>query len=261
MRFSAGLPKLIALSGLIAGLLPPLVAQSDLPPEFLRAHALVVRFFASSFVSANPALPGGQGQTSAASPAPGQAQVPASPSPAAQQAAGVPPLQPPRSAVPPAGPAGGQVPPPTPGSLPQARQGSDNGQAKAQGTVSLATPSWSTKVQRYTVTGAPVAIRLSGEGIVIVVQVTPYDKGKQGLLVVAQGQVWLRGADGRIVYHSAFESLNVAFGEPVYFFPLGLNPDGSTSLKVEIAIDRFGDSPSVPEGNSSGQDASGKQDK
>ncbi|HUX37585.1 MAG TPA: hypothetical protein VMV44_06735 [Rectinemataceae bacterium] len=260
MRFSVGFPKLIALFGLIAGVFPSLAAQNDLPPEFLRSHALVVRFFASSFVSTTPGLPEGQGQ------------APNAPPPAGQPAPGTPSALPPPQGAPAGAPAGtsastgSPVPgalgaPPSQGSPPSQRQGSDAGAVKPQGAVSLAIPSWSTKVQRYTVTGAPVAIRLSGEGIVIVVQVTPYDKGKQGLLVVAQGQVWLRGADGRIMYHSAFESLNVAFGEPLYFFPLGLNPDGSTSLKVEIAIDRFGNSPSVPEGKTSGQDATGKQDK
>lgn len=202
MRLSVRVPRLAAFLGIAFGIVPLLGAQEDLPPEFLRAHALVVRFQASSF-----AVPG-PGAGSSGSGAVGAASTP--PSPTGPQ------------------PQGDTI-------------------STRPATAPVLPPAWTSSTRRYTVTGAPVAIRLSGDGIVVVVQITPYDRGKDGLLVVAQGQVWLRGDDGKISYHSAFESLNVAFGEPLYFFPLGFKPDGSAPLKVEIAIDRYGDPPSIPE--------------
>lgn len=217
MRHFARLPRILATMAFAAGLAQHLLAQEDLPPEFLRAHALVVRFLASSFDSREQNGAKGLPQSPGVSP-----NLP-SPPPAAASAAGRPVA------------------------------------ARPSSSSDLATPLWTTVARRYTVTGAPVAIRFSGENIVIVVQITPYDRGKQGLLVVAQGQVWSRGADGAISYHSAFESLEVGFGDPVYFFPLGLNPDGTTALKVEIAIDHFGDSPSIPDPPVSEQSVPGTQ--
>lgn len=245
------LSRLAAVLGLVVGIAPFLAAQEDLPPQFLRAHALVVRFLASSFVSDTPAAEGAEADASSGLP-------PSSPRPSAGANSG-----------PNSGPGGGS-PPGVPGKSPGGSPppggmapptGVDRTSLKSGGNGLSSLPVWTTSARRYTVTGAPVAIRLSGGGLVIVVQVTPYDHGKDGLVVVAQGQVWTRSPDGRISYHSAFESLNVAFGEPLYFFPLGIKPDGSTALKVEIAIDRFGDKPSLPDDDSTTQKAPGKPGK
>jgi len=201
MRQLLRLQRLIAVAGFAAAFAQNLPAQEELPPEFLRAHALVVRFLASSFDSRGPAAGPGTAQSQSPGPVQGSPQsVPGKPV-----------------------------------------------ASRSPSSPELTVPQWTTVARRYTVTGAPVAIRLSGANIVIVVQVTPYDRGKLGLQIVAQGQVWSRGPDGAIAYHSAFESLDVGFGEPVYFFPLGINADGTTALKVEIAVDHFGDTPSIPD--------------
>ncbi|HUX41932.1 MAG TPA: hypothetical protein VMV83_12265 [Rectinemataceae bacterium] len=217
MRQLLRLQRLIAVAGFAAAFAQNLPAQEELPPEFLRAHALVVRFLASSFDSRGPEA--GPGTAQSQSPGPVQSQSP--------------------------GPVQSQSPGPVQGS-PQSVPGKPVA-SRSPSSPELTVPQWTTVARRYTVTGAPVAIRLSGANIVIVVQVTPYDRGKLGLQIVAQGQVWSRGPDGAIAYHSAFESLDVGFGEPVYFFPLGINADGTTALKVEIAVDHFGDTPSIPD--------------
>ncbi len=232
MRHFARLGRLIAVLGCAAGIGQSLFAQEDLPPEFLRAHALVVRFLASSFeLGGQDAAKGGPGATSPVSSGGSAGAGLVAPGSAAQGLA-------------------------APGSA-QSAATARPASAQAPSAANPAIPVWTTVARRYTVTGAPVAIRLSGANIVIVVQVTPYDRGKEGLQVVAQGQVWSREADGAISYHSAFESLNVGFGEPVYFFPLGIKSDGTAALKVEIAIDHFGDLPSIPDPPSQTQSATG----
>jgi hypothetical protein len=106
---------------------------------------------------------------------------------------------------------------------------------------------WTSRSLRYTVSGSPVGIRLASESLVVLVQVTPYDHGKEGLVVVAQGQVWTRQEDGQIAYHSAFETLVVGYGERVFFYPLGIHPDGTAAFRLEIAVDHYGDPPSLPD--------------
>ncbi len=237
MRQLLRLQRLIAVAGFASAFAQNLPAQEELPPEFLRAHALVVRFLASSFDARGREA----GKAAEQSPA---GNLPAGASPGAVPGSGAAP-GPGLGGGPGPGPAQGQSPGPAPGS-PQSVPGKPVA-SRSPASPGLLVPQWTTVARRYTVTGAPVAIRLSGANIVIVVQVTPYDRGKQGLQIVAQGQVWLRGPDGAIAYHSAFESLDVGFGEPVYFFPLGINADGTTALKVEIAVDHFGDAPSIPD--------------
>jgi hypothetical protein len=123
--------------------------------------------------------------------------------------------------------------------------GQPTGSARPRG------PAWTSRSLRYTVSGSPIGIRLASEDLLIIVQVTPYDHGKEGLVIVAQGQVWVKQENGEIAYHTAFETLSVDFGERVFFYPLGLNPDGSSAFHLEIAVDRFGDKPSIAESDSS----------
>jgi hypothetical protein len=175
----AGVLPALVLGGLLVALAPSRLAADDgnLPPEFLREHALVVHFLASAF---DDTLPGQQGT------------------------AGTP------------------------------------GTAGTAGTSASRTPTWTSTSLRYTMSGAPTAIRLAGDDLVVIIQVTPYDHGSSGLVLVAQGQVWRRSAEGGINYRNAFESLSVTWGEKVFFFPLGLRPDGSAAMSLEITVDRYG---------------------
>jgi len=106
---------------------------------------------------------------------------------------------------------------------------------------SVKTPTWTSNSLRYTMSGSPVAIRLAGVDLVVVIQITPYDHGTDGLVLLAQGQVWKRSAIGSIDYRNVFETLTVAWGERVFFFPLGVKADGSTAMSLEISVDRFSD--------------------
>lgn len=170
-------------------LVPTLMrAQEGMPPEFLRARALVVRFLAVS------------GDTS-----------------------------------------------PQVSSAPGSKSGTVPLQAGAATALQAPGPAWTSRSHRYTVFGSPVGIRLAGDKLVVIVQVTPYEHGKEGLVVVAQGQVWSRQENNEIAYRNVFETLPVAYGERVFFYPLGMNTDGSAAIRLEIAVDHFGDPPSLPE--------------
>ncbi|MEI6389191.1 MAG: hypothetical protein WCQ50_21510 [Spirochaetota bacterium] len=168
--------------------------QEPMPPSFLRAHALVVRFLAATF--ANPAIAqGGGGSSTGASP-------------------------------------GASVP-------------SLTGPATASPSSRLI---WSRQASRYTVSGVPVSIRLNRDGLVVVVQVTPYDRGDEGIILVAQGQVWKTESNGSVSLHTTAETLSLAFGERAFFYPLGLLPGSTTVFQLEMAIDRFGAPPTIAEG-------------
>jgi len=131
-----------------------------------------------------------------------------------------------------------------------------SGAGQASATGALQGQAWSARSQRYTVSGSPVGIRLASDKLVVIVQVTPYDHGKEGLAIVAQGQVWSRQENGEIAYRNVFETLAIAYGEKVFFYPFGIKADGTASMRLEIAVDHFGDPPSIPE---DGPDAQSRQ--
>ncbi|MFZ4617355.1 MAG: hypothetical protein ACOYM2_14325 [Rectinemataceae bacterium] len=163
--------------------------QEAMPPDFLRAHALVVRFLAATF--ANPANAQGGGGASA---------------------------------------------------------GSSPGGTASASAASAPAPIWSRQASRFTVSGVPVSVRLNRDGLVVVVQVTPYDHGGEGIILVTQGQVWKTESNGSVSLHTTAETLSLAFGERAFFYPLGLLPDSTTVFQLEMAIDRFGAPPTIAEG-------------
>ncbi|OHD70790.1 MAG: hypothetical protein A2V99_00055, partial [Spirochaetes bacterium RBG_16_67_19] len=86
-----------------------------------------------------------------------------------------------------------------------------------------ATPVWNSAGSQVTLPGRSVALRLVGEKLHIDVVFTPYQDANGELLLVAQGQVWMAGAQ-ETRYFTTFKSVPVNAGEKVLFFPLGLSP-------------------------------------
>ncbi len=105
-------------------------------------------------------------------------------------------------------------------------------------------PAWEAREVKSTLPGSAVAVKLVGESLVVLIHVTPY-QGPDGLMLVTQAQVWIKDKDS-ILYHTALNTLKVAFGEPVVFYPLG-EGKGKTPLRVVIVIQPF-QKPAVPAG-------------
>ncbi len=94
-------------------------------------------------------------------------------------------------------------------------------------------PAWEAKEVKSTLPGSAVSVKLVGESLVVLIHVTPY-QGSEGLMLVTQAQVWIKEKDS-ILYHTALNTLKVAFGEPVAFYPLG-EGKGKASLRVVIVV-------------------------
>lgn len=107
------------------------------------------------------------------------------------------------------------------------------------------TPSWEARDVKYTIPGAPVSVRMIGRDTVIVITITPY-RNKGGLLLVAQGQVWIKDGDSKVQYRTTVDTLSVKLGERVLFYPFGAKPESGAPLRVELVMDAWAD----PEGQS-----------
>ena len=122
----------------------------------------------------------------------------------------------------------------------------------AQDRAQNSKASWEEASVKYTVPGVPVGVKLLGTNLVIMTQVTPFDKGGGFLTLVAQGQIWVRSARG-LSYRTTLETVDVAYDETVFFYPLGIDTEGKAPLRIEITVSRRGvDKPGVPSAEPAG---------
>jgi len=108
---------------------------------------------------------------------------------------------------------------------------------------------WQEESIKYTVPGVPVGVKLVGSNVIIMTQVTPFERADGSLTLVAQGQVWLRSASGGLSYRTTIETVSVELGETVFFYPLGIDSAGKAPLRVEISVSRRIPDPSDPVGD------------
>lgn len=100
--------------------------------------------------------------------------------------------------------------------------------------------SWEMEVAKYTISGRKVSLRLEGDELVVIADITPYMDEEDGVLLVAQGQVWIKSPGEEVVkYSSAMKSLPIKLGDKVYFYPLGISRDYDAEmfiLELEIQV-------------------------
>jgi len=106
------------------------------------------------------------------------------------------------------------------------------------------TISWSTSVQKQTIAGTPVDIRLEGANVLVAVQFTPFLR-RAGHVLVTQGQVWITDHNNGINYFNSIQTTPMEFDEPIHFFPLGQRQEvnGSSSIEIIVTVKPYRESP------------------
>ncbi len=102
-------------------------------------------------------------------------------------------------------------------------------------------PVWNSKSTELTIPGRSVAVKLIGDNLRVYAIFTPYKMDNGGILLVAQGQVWLTEVPAKDVkYFSTFRSIPVTLGEKILFFPLGFSSELASkkyfNIELEIQI-------------------------
>jgi hypothetical protein len=110
---------------------------------------------------------------------------------------------------------------------------------------------WNMDISRVTISGRSVQVKLNIGNTIVLATITPYETQKDdspSILLVIQGQTLIKSAeDDEIKVQNTFESIPVKLGEPIFFFPLGVNLDVETddfrtfNLELEIQIETFED--------------------
>ena len=96
---------------------------------------------------------------------------------------------------------------------------------------------WRTEYGKHTIPGRPVALRLVGANLAVVVQFTPYLRPDEQWVLVAQGQLWLENSKNGLRYETTLQTIPVKLGEQVYYFPLGSNrPGGGDYIEISVEL-------------------------
>lgn len=101
---------------------------------------------------------------------------------------------------------------------------------------------WNAESTKVTLPGRAIKVRLDGDNVHIFLICTPYIQDYGGVLLLAQGQVWfMEPPEKESKLYNAFYTIPITFGEPVFFFPLGVSDrsppqKGYFNIEIEIKI-------------------------
>ncbi|MDP3178972.1 MAG: hypothetical protein Q8M76_13780 [Spirochaetaceae bacterium] len=95
--------------------------------------------------------------------------------------------------------------------------------------------SWEQEDTKFTIPGTAVSLKLVFDNGVVLISATPFESGPQRATLVAQGQIWMRAAGG-FSYRTTIETVSVEYGEPVLYFPFGVDTHGGSPLRIELAV-------------------------
>lgn len=94
---------------------------------------------------------------------------------------------------------------------------------------------WNSENMKITIPGRPVRLQLVGTNVIVAVQFTPFFRRRGDSFLVAQGQIWIQ-TEGGVTFFTCMETIPMAFGEQIYFFPLGSEGSENTEQNAQIEI-------------------------
>ena len=105
------------------------------------------------------------------------------------------------------------------------------------------------ELTRITISGRAVRLRLEGGNLTIIAEFTPYEDKDNSVLLVAEGQIWLRAPEQEEVqYRTSFGSVPLKLGESALFYPLGRKnidmgvaneESGQLNIELEVQIEPY----------------------
>ena len=100
---------------------------------------------------------------------------------------------------------------------------------------------WHMDSSQVTVSGEAVKVKLTGENLVVIANITPFLNPDNTLFLVAKGEIFMTDSNDseEVKYYTTLKSLPVSVGEKVIFFPLGMAYDSNSniySMEMEIQV-------------------------
>ncbi|MBP7096617.1 MAG: hypothetical protein KBC36_11060 [Spirochaetia bacterium] len=104
---------------------------------------------------------------------------------------------------------------------------------------------WEDRSVKFTIPGTPIGIRLVSSDLIVYIQLTPYQSETGRLMLVTQGQVWIKDASSSVRYQTTLNTFPVALGEKIWFYPLGIEGKGPAPIAVAITVEAAKDAGST----------------
>jgi len=95
---------------------------------------------------------------------------------------------------------------------------------------------WEETTKKITIPGSPVGVKLVGSNVIVAVQFTPFIRRHGQNVLVAQGQIWIDDPNKGMSYYTSIQTIPMAFGEPIYFFPLGSSQQLDASIEIVLTV-------------------------
>lgn len=109
------------------------------------------------------------------------------------------------------------------------------GAAGGDGTLDI---SWGEPLTRTLPFSAPLDVSLAGKNVLALVRIVPVELHAAILDLILQGQVWVKMPDNSLSFKTMVQTLSVALGSRLYFYPLGVDAKTGAPIAVEIRVDR-----------------------
>lgn len=119
----------------------------------------------------------------------------------------------------------------------QAQEGSVSGSSKAQANPEiLQRIDWGQTITQVTQGAAPLDVKILGTNIVVLMQIFPVETSATKVSFLVQGQVWAKMPDNSLSYKTTVQTLSLAYGSRLYYYPLGIDAKAGAPLAVEIQV-------------------------
>ena len=116
-------------------------------------------------------------------------------------------------------------------------QASGAAKSAAAGDGSLEV-SWGEPLTRTLPFSAPLDVSLAGKNVLALIRIVPVELHAAILDLILQGQVWVKMPDNSLSFKTMVQTLSVALGSRLYFYPLGVDAKTGAPIAVEIRVDR-----------------------
>lgn len=123
----------------------------------------------------------------------------------------------------------------------QAKSGDTQATGTAKGTTGndgALEVSWGEPLARTLPFSAPLDVSLAGKNVLALIRVVPVELRVTIVELIVQGQVWVKMPDNSLSFKTMVQTLSVALGSRLYFYPLGVDAKTGAPIAIEIRVDR-----------------------
>lgn len=119
----------------------------------------------------------------------------------------------------------------------QAQEGSVPGNSKAAANPEiLHRIDWGQTITQVTQGAAPLDVKILGVNLVVLMQIFPIETSTTRVSFLVQGQVWAKMPDNSLSYNTTVQTLSLAYGSRLYYYPLGIDAKAGAPLAIEIQV-------------------------